>query len=208
MKHNLLVGILMLMCLLVHAQTTDGKRGRFGVTATFLGGNEVSPVNTQELIGGPGWADGDGFWACSFQYLYPLNNWLELETGIGFSSHKIKREIYKIPTSSVVTDRKFEKDQTAVVDFPVGLRTTFLRYFFVSGGCFLGIETGSTAFLDNQTGIGFRYEAGLQYKFSNGFLVTASPYAKHYATLTFSTDHKERLGQWGIKLGMFFKAKK
>ncbi len=190
------------------AQTADGNQGKFGVTATFLGGNEVYPLKTQELVGGLGWADGDGFWACSFRYLYPLNEWLELETGIGFSSHKIKREIYEIPTSSVVAGREFEKDQTAVVDFPVGLRATFLKYFFVGGGCFLSIETGSTTFLDNQTGIGFRYEAGVQYEFPNGILVTASPYAKHYATLAFSTDHEEKLGELGIKLGMFFQLKK
>ncbi|MHA7109008.1 hypothetical protein ACRTDU_02705 [Sunxiuqinia elliptica] len=68
----------------------------------------------------------------------------------------------------------------------------------------MGIETGSTAFLDNQTGIGFRYEAGVQYEFPNGILVTASP----DATLAFSTDHEEKLGEWGIKLGMFFQLKK
>ncbi|MHA7109007.1 hypothetical protein ACRTDU_02700 [Sunxiuqinia elliptica] len=90
MKHNLLVGIFILMCVSVQAQKTDGNQGKLGVTAIFLGGNEVYPLKTQEFIGGFGWADGDGFWACSFRYLYPLNEWLELETGIGFSSQKIR----------------------------------------------------------------------------------------------------------------------
>ncbi len=60
---------------------------RIGITCTGVGQNEV--FTDPDLVGAPGYR-GKGFWGAGMVFSQGINRWLEWETGMEFSRHRIE----------------------------------------------------------------------------------------------------------------------
>ena len=64
----------------------ETRKGQFGITFSSFGENDV--VRSQELMGSES-KIGEEFFTFGINYLSKLNNFLDVETGIEYSKHKI-----------------------------------------------------------------------------------------------------------------------
>lgn len=194
MKTLLLALLSFLICIPAFSQ----EKAQWGLT--YLGGsNDI--VMISDLVGAPSY-QGDGFFAVGFHYLRPVKKHLRFETGIQFSQDKISIHPNLPPNSQgTITHAK-----VSIITIPLALRLSFLKYAFINGGLLLDADTGISNPVDNQTGIGALFGAGLQYEFKQGLIISASPTAQIHSILPFSSDENHhRLIQSGLKFGIAYR---
>lgn len=186
-----------------YAQNNDNKtrKGQIGITFSSFGNNDV--IRFQELEGAASY-NGDKFYTFGINYLYKLNNTFDVETGIEYSNHKI---IIK-PNLPPQYDKSPYGASFSLINVPVTLRVNFLKYCFVNGGLFLGIDAGSSSPIDSQTGIGYVIGLGIKYDFNSAFSVFANPYFKEHSLLPFSSgENHQRIMESGFRFGLMYKLK-
>ncbi|WP_430933767.1 hypothetical protein [Saccharicrinis sp. 156] len=175
---------------------TKSRKSQIGFIYSSLGDNVVSG---DALIGGPSY-DGDGFFTIGISYLKPLSNWLDLETGIDYSEHKISVSNAPMP-GKVYNSRR----EMSLIHVPVALRAIFLKYFYVNGGMLLGMDISDNSPIDSQGGIGALFGLGAKYDFNNGLGVFVNPYTKFHALLGFGLDNnRKRINESGFRFGVVF----
>ena len=160
MKHL----IILLICVLIFPSVSCAQRSnpagrdQVGVTISTLGSNDV--VSFVKMMGGASYY-GDGFLTVGISYLHPITKILDLESGLEYSSQKIKIRPEFMPGMSL-TDRY---GSFSLISLPIGLRLNFLRYFFLSGSFFLASDASTSMPIDSQTGIGANFGLGFKYSF-------------------------------------------
>lgn len=182
------------------AQDTYSPVKRIGLTFSSFGENDVARVGGKELVGGPSYY-GKDFYTVGFDYLQSVGKlrWLELETGVEFSRHKI--EIKPAPFIDVAP----RDEDFSVLTIPLTLRASFLKYLFVNGGLMVNIDGGSMP-IDGQTGLGSLLGVGLKYDFKSGIGLFANPYAKIYSLVPFEhKDNRQRILESGFRFGVVYK---
>ena len=118
-------------------------KGKIGITYSSFGNNDV--VSNQELMGGASYY-GDKFNTFGLTYLYQLNRTFDIETGVEYSDQKIRI----VPMVYPGMNSSPSSAKISLINLPVSIRINFLNYFFVSGGVFLGIDTGTSSPVDRQ----------------------------------------------------------
>ncbi len=177
----------------------DKKGGQIGLTFSSFGVNDI--VSSLELVGGPGYK-GDGFKTFGISYLYQLNRMVDFETGIEFSDHKIVVE----PNLPLVYGGTSSRAKLSLLNIPATLRFNFLKYFYINGGVFLGIDASNSSPIESQNGIGGNLGLGLKYKFSNGVSVFVNPYSKFHSMISFSSpEGHQRVLESGFRFGILVK---
>ena len=180
---------------------TEPRKGQVGITFSSFGENDV--VRFHNLLGAPSYS-GDGFFTFGINYLYKLNSFLDVETGIEYSSHKIIIKPMAIPPMVYPPyGAKF-----SLVNIPVTLRVNFLKYFFINGGILLDIDASTSSPVDSQTGIGSILGLGIKYGFKCGVTAFANPYYKMHSIISFSPeDNHQRLMESGFRFGLMYSLK-
>lgn len=191
------------LCLIVlfiyssKAQKTDTKPCKLGITFSSFGENDV--VRFKELIGSASY-DSDKFFTIGINYIRPLNNCLDLETGIEYSKQNIIVNAGVYPGAN--TPRKAD---FSLINIPVSLRANFLRLFFVNAGLVLDIDAETSSPIDNQTGIGGLFGIGIYHDFNCGASIFVNPYMKAHSLIQFSSEkYPQRLMESGTRIGLMY----
>lgn len=181
-----------------HALGNGVNSGKIGVTFSSFGENDVFRFN--ELDGAASY-NGDSFYSIGLTYIFPLNPWLEIETGIEYAKH----DIVVKPNLPPDVDSSPKKESFALLNVPVTLRANFFKYFYVNGGMFVGMDGTTHSPNDNQTGLGTLLGVALKYDFENGISAFVNPYTKIHALLPFQAEeYPQRIWENGVRIGISY----
>ncbi len=176
--------------------STKFSKAKIGIAFSSFGDN--APVFFEKIIGAPSYF-GEKFHTLSINYLYPINTWLEAETGIEYAKHHIIIESHAYPG----VEFSSEKTNLSLINIPLTLRANFLKYFFVNGGLIVNIDATKNSEISNQTGIGSLLGVAAKYDFNNGISVFVNPYTKIHALIPFKAEnHHQRIWENGIRIGL------
>ena len=195
-KHLIILSFLMLSYSFTQAQKKIGSK-QIGVSFSSFGMNE--PVYFADLDGTGGYSS-KSFYTFGINYIHPLNNWLDIETGIEYSKHTIT----VTPSTPPEWDNPYNAS-FSLLNIPITVRVNFWSYFFVNGGVLMDIETNSFSPIDSQTGIGALLGIGALYEFDNGIGLFINPYSKAHSLLPFSSGkYHQRLIESGVRIGLTY----
>lgn len=184
--------------LIAQESVTKINSNKIGITYSSFGENDV--FRFEEPDGAASYS-GDYFFTLGINFIHPLNNWLEAESGLEFSKHSIIVN----PNLPPDMDNSPRKENFSLVDIPIALRANFLKYFFVNGGLFLEIDGLNNSPIDSQTGIGSQFGLAIKYDFNFGISVFVNPYTKIHSLLPFAeTENHQRIWENGIRFGISY----
>ena len=175
------------------------RNQRVGITFSSFGENE--PVHFTTLDGAASY-DSKSFYTLGINYIHPINNWLDIETGVEYAKHTVT--VY--PNLPPDMDKSpFNKD-FSLINIPITVRANFLNYFFANGGLLLGFDADIASPI--ASGLGAILGVGAQYEFNNGIRLFVNPYAKTHALITFSSENYPlRMMETGVRVGMTYSFK-
>lgn len=196
---NVFFAIILFISSALNAQETQSNKGSIGISFSSLGENDI--VYFEDLVGTASYT-GENFHAIGINYLYPLKNWLDIETGLEFSKHKFS--VSPAPTGD--NDIVARTEKLSLINIPVTARINFLRYFFIHAGINFDIDGNISNSIDNQSGIGANSGLGIKYDFNFGGSLFINPYLKSYSLLPFSPDnYHQRVIETGVRFGVMYK---
>ena len=197
LKHSLLLCLAVIIFNSAAAQHNFQPK-KFGLTYSSFGANDV--FRTSGLMG-DGSYDSKSFYTLGASYIHPLNNWLQVETGIEYARHTITIT----PSFDPNIDRAPRDGNFSLVNIPLTLKANFLKFFFVNGGVLLDIDVSKDSPIDSQAGLGTMLGIGVQYEFGNGVGVFVNPYTKVHSLVPFIREtYHQRLLETGVRLGVTF----
>lgn len=204
LKFSTILFLLLITCNFSNAQKTSGdkKNGKIGISFSSFGESDV--IRFEDLDGAASY-NSDSFYTLGINYIHPLNNWLEIETGLEYSNHTISIQPNLPPD---MDDSPYNAD-FSLLNIPLTLRANFLTYFFINGGLMLDLDTSNSKSIDRQTGIGGLLGIAAKYDFDFGATVFINPYLKAHSLILFSPEnHPQRLMEFGFRFGITFDLKK
>jgi len=185
------------------AQENDAKsrKGQIGITYSSFGDNDL--ITSRGMDGGPSYS-GDGFYTFGISYLCPLNNTIDLETGIEYSKDNLIGHANLPPQSVIPT----YGTSLSLVSLPVLLRVNFLKYCFINGGFLFDMDISDSNAIDSQSGVGAVFGLGLKYDFKCGITVFANPFSKMHSLVRFSSGQGyQKLMESGFRFGIMVNLK-
>lgn len=201
---SLLICLILAVTLSSYAQqdARPTTKGQVGITFSSLGNADL--FTTAKTEGGPSYL-GDGYFSIGINYLHPLNNTLDLESGMEFSNYKITIKPGVNPGNLYPSyGAKF-----SLINIPLYLRVNFAHYFFVTGGLFLGVDASPSMPVGSQSGIGANVGLGLKYDFKGRVTAFVNPYIKAHSLVSFASDNHSRqhLIESGFRFGLLYRLK-
>ena len=192
---------LVLFCTL-NAQNLNPGKGKIGITFTTLGKSDVAHIPS---VDGDMYHENKYYYSLGVNYIYPLNNWLEAETGIEYSNHNVKLFAYPDGVTYFAGGEKL-----SLINIPLTLRANFSKFFFVNAGTFVDIDIrNKSEIIDNQTGMGIIAGLGVKYDFKFGITLFANPFVRLHNLILFVPEkHPDRLFDSGIRLGLTYNLNK
>jgi len=174
----------------------DKGKGHIGLTFSSFGNNDV--IRKQDLMGSAGYY-GEGFFTFGITYLQELNKIFDFETGIEYSSQKIKI----VPMSYPSMVNSPSRSQFSLINIPASIRVNFLKYFFVNGGVFLDLDAGNSSPIDCQDGVGANVGIGIKYNFKGSISIFINPYSKMHSLVPFSSvENHQHILESGYRFGV------
>ena len=199
MKTKLFItlSLFLISCHFASAQQQNLSK-KFGFTVSPIG--ESDPIRFSELEG-TGSYSSKSLLAFGVSYIHPINNWLDIETGVEYAKHGIESKSNYPPDK----DKAPSNSDLSLINVPLTVRANFANYFFVNGGLLLDFQTSSSKIIDNQSGVGTILGAGVQYQLNNGLGLFINPYTKMHALIPFSAEkYHQRLLEWGVRIGVTY----
>lgn len=143
--------------------------------------------------------EGRGFMSFSADYWYPINDWLELETGMNYSLQGFEKIISSKVENNLLKPLNYsESIDYHMVNIPIGVRAEFLGFGFVNGGLLVDIA-------QQEPGIGSYFGFGVKLDSPVGYGIFVNPYVKMHSILpidfNFSAD---RILEAGIRIGVSY----
>ncbi len=176
----------------------ENNSGEIGITYSSFGENDV--IRFVNLTGSAGYY-GINFFTIGINYTKPLNNWLELETGIEYSKHNIQVN----PNLPPDMDNSPYSTDLSLMNIPISMRANFLKYFYINGGIILDLEVGNSNPIDEQTGFGGLLGIAIKYDFDFGAAIFLNPYIKAHSLIPFSFEnYHQRIMESGIRFGIAY----
>lgn len=173
------------------------KKGTIGFTLSTLNTNSMlqsATIKKDFMV-----FDGQGFISFSADYWYPVNDWLELETGANYSLQSFEKTV----VSGLIDGSNKAVNQTEdiayhVVNLPVGFRVGFLNIGFINGGLLVDIT-------QQEPGIGSYFGFGIKLDSEVGYGIFVNPYFKTHSILPINFDQNaNRILETGIRLGVSY----
>jgi len=181
----------------------ETRKGQLGITFSSFGPNDV--VRSQELMGSAS-KIGEEFFTFGIDYLSKLNSFLDVETGIEYSNHKIFVKPMVLPNMDSYSPNY--RASISLINIPVTLRVNFLKYCFINGGLLFEMDASTSSPIESQTGIGSVMGLGIKYDFKSGLSVFVNPYYKMHSLVPFSSaDNHQRIIESGFRFGLMYKLK-
>jgi hypothetical protein len=172
---------------------------RAGITFSSLGVNDILGKS-----GNDGYIyEGKNFYTFGLTYIRGLNKWLEIETGLEYSSHNINI------SPNILLDNIFMRTRNTklvLLNIPATLRANFLKYFFINGGILIDIDVSNNSYIGNQTGIGGIAGFGVNYNFDCGLSIFLNPYIKAHSWT--DVGMRQKILEKGFRLGIAYDLRK
>jgi len=184
------------------AQEKSGQKRSIGITFSTIGSNDVSNSAREALLGGASYS-GKSFYTVGVSYVHPVRSWIDIETGIEYSSHTITVEPMSLPG---MENSSYNKD-ISLINIPVTAKINFLKYFFVNGGILLDLELENSSPIDSQTGIGTLLGLGAKHNLTNGLGAFVNGYYKIHSLIPLSAendDYRWMLMEGGLRIGLTY----
>jgi hypothetical protein len=176
----------------VKAQEDPDKKLALGITFSSFG--DIALTGGLDEMGGSS-KNIDQFFAIGIIFLYPVNSWLDFESGVDYKHFRVVVE------PGVGANLPSHTENMSILDIPIVLRANFLKYCFANGG--LLINTGSLGPINSQSGIGGKLCIGLKYKFMQKITAFVNPYITVNAIVPFSSyKNFQRLLEAGFRFGI------
>ena len=194
------IGIVILACFFfvsLNAQNLNKERGKIGLTFSTFGKSDVV-----RFTDGSSHHESRYHYSLGVNYIYPLNNWLEAETGIEYSKYNIK--LFVSPDGN---DRFSGESKLFLLNVPLKLRANFLKFLFADAGTFIDFDFRSKEeIIDNQTGMGIAIGLGAKYDFKFGMSLFANPFVRLHSLAPFASkkNYPNRLFDGGIRFGITY----
>ena len=191
--------VIAIFCTLVNVHSQNEKKHYFGVNYLF-GSCEYKGVGLGGLYSSSTELNGTSYFGLGLDYRYRYSENTELCYGITATINKISS---KIPWSS---GPSYPDGNFAIFSLPVHLKYHFLNHFFLGGGPCLNIHPSR----GYKSGLGFEINAGAEYAFKSGLILSVSPHVKRnflciFGDMDYGHDGKETLSQIGISIGLGYK---
>lgn len=194
-KSLILIPLLLITCHFTSAQHIIRNK-KVGITFSSFGENE--PFQSADLDGAASY-DSKSFYAFGINYIHPVNNWLDIETGVEYAKHTVTLN----PNLPPNMDRNPYDIDFSLINIPITLRANFLNYFFINGGLLIGIDASSSSPIDR--GLGAILGIGAQYELNNGFGVFINPYLKAHSLISLSSEkYPLRMIETGVRMGVTY----
>ncbi len=194
-KSLILIPLLLITCHSTSAQHNIRNK-KVGITFSSFGENE--PFQSVDLDGAASY-DSKSFYAFGINYIHPVNNWLDIETGVEYAKHTVTLN----PNLPPNMDRNPYDIDFSLINIPITLRANFLNYFFTNGGLLIGIDASSSSPIDR--GLGAILGIGAQYELNNGFGVFINPYLKAHSLISLSSEkYSLRMIETGVRMGVTY----
>jgi len=189
----------LLFIFVLFASEMKAQKAEVGITFSALSNNDIARFKSIEDDSG---SDAGKSYSFGVTYVKPLNSWLSIESGIEFlqgkaATHSIVSTMYGLSTVS-------HSGTISLINIPVGIRISFLKYCFVNGGLFIDMDASSDSPVDSQSGIGSQLGFGLKYDFKTGISVFVNPYTKIHAFPISFQSNQEHFFESAIRFGMSY----
>lgn len=186
----LIIAICLGACVSINAQT----KGTLGFTFSAFNNNQM--LRPAEISHDYTTVDGRGFMSFSADYWYPVNDWLDFETGVNYSLQNF-RDIYNNPSLPNVAPLNPKDYNMHLVNIPMGIRAEFLKYGFVNGGILVDLM--------KEAGIGSYFGVGAKIESPIGFGMFINPYVKAHSIFPIDFNKEaDRILETGVRVGIFF----
>ena len=193
--------LVLLLTFSLHAreQKKAGKDASLGITFSSFGDNAL--VRFEPLDGAASYS-GKRFYSLGLDYLIPISQNFDFETGIEYSHHKMMVD----PNLPPSMDKPEYPVYLNILTVPVAVRVNFLKYFFVSAGGMVNLDVSGSGGADTQTGLGACASLGVKYDFESGLSAFINPYLKANGLLPFAPgDYQQRLVVSGWRFGILYR---
>jgi len=185
----------------VHAQVQEKANIKASLGVTFSSFGDNSLVHFEPLVGAASYS-GERFYSLGLDYLVPISQSFDFETGMEYSHHKMMVD----PNLPPSMDKPEYPVYLDLVEVPFGLRFNFLDYFFIGAGGLLTLDVNSPEIGAAQTGLGACASLGAKYEFNSGLSAFVNPYMKANALWPFSPDDPhQHLMVTGWRFGVLYR---
>ncbi len=127
-KPLIILSLLLTTYHITNAQYNIGIK-QIGINFSSFGINE--PMYFANLDGTGGYSS-KSFYIFGINYIHPINNWLDIETGVEYAKHTIAVSPSMPPEWDNLYNASF-----SLINIPITVRANFWNYFFVNGGMFI-----------------------------------------------------------------------
>jgi hypothetical protein len=173
------------------------QKAKIGITFSAFSDNEV--VRFSNSYVGDASYDANSSYTIGFTYLKPLNNWLEIETGIEYINGSIT--VHPAP----MIQRAPHTDKVSFLNIPISVRASFWKYCFANGGLIIDTDLSLSSPIDAQVGVGAMLGVGLEYDFKSGISLFVNPYAKVHTLVPFSfNSYSQRFLESAVRFGITY----
>jgi len=142
---------------------------------------------------------GYDFFSAGIIGLISLEKYIAIETGI-----QISRGRFEINPWGAHSQNSSE--YLSLVTVPLEMRSTFFRYFFVTGGLQFDFDFSEPGELHNQSGVGISLGSGLNYDFKNGLSIFLNPQIKVHSMISYTKVlSADKIIETAIRLGLLYR---
>jgi hypothetical protein len=182
----------------LNAQKEPGKlNNKIGLTFSSFGVNDIFGQSDDVSYKN----DIKSFYTLGATYIRGLNRWLDVETGVEYSSYKVNATPNTLPGNAIYMRKPETK--LNLLSVPATLRVNFFKYFFINGGILIDVDVDvSSNYLENQTGIGGIAGIGANYNFDFGLSLFFNPYIKAHSWLDFGP--RQKILEKGFRFGIAY----
>ena len=159
----------------------NAQKTWWGEVAGVAGGGSNDIFRFQELEG-TGSVTGKGYWTGGVEIRRLFGDHFSLGTGILYSHQ------YYFTSPAPMIGGEDRHASLGLVTAPVTVRAGFLKYLFADAGAVFAVQTSSSD-VDDMTGLGTTFGAGVQYKFKSDLFITVRAYATQYGLLHFIPEN-------------------
>jgi opacity protein-like surface antigen len=175
-----------------------GQRTWWGEYALHAGGGVNDIFRFEEPLGA-GSVTGTGIWTMGFDMRRLFGDHFSIETGVSYAH----QYYYTSPAPGIGGED--QPDRFGMLAMPVKARVDFLKWFFADAGALFALQPG-TSLVDNMTGLGVTFGAGLQYNFKSDVFIRLRAYGNQYGLLhLIPEDHPQMLTNSGVTLGVGYR---
>lgn len=158
-----------------------------------------SLFSSQSILNDASYSVGNSY-TFGLTYIKPLNNWLDMETGVEF--FKCDATVTSMIPNVLSS---FHRSPVSILNIPIGVRANFWKYFFANGGLFFDADLSSNSSIQSQSGIGSMLGVGLKYDFATGISVFANPYLKVHSLIPISSSgYNQHIIESAVRFGITY----